>query len=109
EGPPALSGFRLTVGRPVLPMLAHSAASVSEAVGKLGPCAVEEKLDGIRVQVHRDGEEVRVYTRTLDDITDRLPELTAIARELRGERVILDGELIEKDERGRPRSFQEKA
>ncbi|WP_406360046.1 ATP-dependent DNA ligase [Streptomyces sp. NBC_00715] len=109
DGPEALSGFRLTVGRPVLPMLAHSAASVSEAVGKLGACVVEEKLDGIRVQVHRDGEEVRVYTRTLDDITDRLPELTAAARELRGERFILDGEVIALDERGRPRSFQETA
>ncbi|MFG2308042.1 ATP-dependent DNA ligase [Streptomyces sp. NPDC048566] len=109
EGPEALSGFRLTVGRPVLPMLAHSAASVSEAVGRLGACAVEEKLDGIRVQVHRDGPEVRVYTRTLDDITDRLPELTAAARKLPGERFILDGEVIALDGQGRPRSFQETA
>ncbi|MEW2167025.1 ATP-dependent DNA ligase [Streptomyces sp. NPDC007084] len=109
DGPEALAAFRLTVGRPVLPMLAHSAASVSEAVGKLGACAVEEKLDGIRVQVHRDGEVVRVYTRTLDDITDRLPELTSAARELRGERFILDGEVIALDEDGRPRSFQETA
>ncbi|MEU0433110.1 ATP-dependent DNA ligase [Streptomyces sp. NPDC006290] len=109
DGPGALDGFRLTVGRPVLPMLAHTAASVSEAVGKLGACAVEEKLDGIRVQLHRDGEDVRVYTRTLDDITDRLPELTAAALELRGERFILDGEVIALDDRGRPRSFQETA
>ncbi|MFJ3221887.1 ATP-dependent DNA ligase [Streptomyces sp. NPDC086783] len=107
EGPGALEAFRLTVGLPVLPMLAHSAGSVTEAVGKLGPCAVEEKLDGIRVQVHRDGHEVRVYTRTLDDITDRLPELTSSALELRGERFILDGEVIALDENGRPRSFQE--
>lgn len=84
DGPAALDRFRLTVGRPVLPMLAHSASSVAEAVEKLGGCAVEEKLDGIRVQVHRDGDVVRLYTRTLDDITDRLPELTAAARELRG-------------------------
>ncbi|WRZ94347.1 ATP-dependent DNA ligase [Streptomyces sp. NBC_01007] len=109
DGPGALDGFRLTVGRPVLPMLAHTAASVSEAVGKLGACAVEEKLDGIRVQLHRDGEDVRVYTRTLDDITDRLPELTAAAMELQGERFILDGEVIALDDRGRPRSFQETA
>ncbi|MFH0517707.1 ATP-dependent DNA ligase [Streptomyces sp. M41] len=109
EGPAALSRFRLTVGRPVLPMLAHSASSVAEAVGKLGACAVEEKLDGIRVQVHRDGDAVRVYTRTLDDITDRLPELTAVALELRGERFILDGEVIAFDDAGRPRSFQETA
>ncbi|MEU2270140.1 ATP-dependent DNA ligase [Streptomyces olindensis] len=109
DGPAALDRFRLTVGRPVLPMLAHSASSVAEAVVKLGACAVEEKLDGIRVQVHRDGDTVRLYTRTLDDITDRLPEVTSAARELRGERFILDGEVISFDESGRPRSFQETA
>ncbi|MEU9667649.1 ATP-dependent DNA ligase [Streptomyces bobili] len=109
DGPAALERFRLTVGRPVLPMLAHTASSVAEAVGKLGACAVEEKLDGIRVQVHRDGDTVRVYTRTLDDITDRLPELTSAALELNGERFILDGEVIAVDDAGRPRSFQETA
>lgn len=88
-------------------MLAHTATSVSEAVDKLGTCAVEEKLDGIRVQVHRDGDDVRIYTRTLDDITDRLPELTTTALELKGERFILDGEVIALDADGRPRSFQE--
>ncbi|MGX1128973.1 DNA ligase-1 [Streptomyces glaucescens] len=109
DGPAALDRFRLTVGRPVLPMLAHSASSVAEAVGKLGACAVEEKLDGIRVQVHRDGDTVRLYTRTLDDITDRLPEVTSAALELRGSRFVLDGEVIAFDEDGRPRSFQETA
>ncbi|MFJ3803088.1 ATP-dependent DNA ligase [Streptomyces sp. NPDC090088] len=109
EGPPALARFRLTVGRPVLPMLAHTASSVTEAVAKLGACAVEEKLDGIRVQVHRDGDTVRVFTRTLDDITDRLPEVTAAARELAGDRFVLDGEVISLDADGRPRSFQETA
>ncbi|MFE7270953.1 ATP-dependent DNA ligase [Streptomyces sp. NPDC057623] len=109
DGPAALARFRLTVGRPVLPMLAHSASSVSEAVGRLEACAVEEKLDGIRVQLHRDGDTVRVYTRTLDDITDRLPELTAMAQGLKGERFILDGEVIAFDAAGRPRSFQETA
>ncbi|MFF2513243.1 ATP-dependent DNA ligase [Streptomyces sp. NPDC058086] len=109
DGPGALDDFRLTVGRPVLPMLAHSATSVSEAVEKLGACAVEEKLDGIRVQLHRDGDDVRIYTRTLDDITDRLPELTSAAMELQGTRFILDGEVIALDEVGRPRSFQETA
>ncbi|MFJ7071317.1 ATP-dependent DNA ligase [Streptomyces sp. NPDC098781] len=109
DGPAALDRFRLTVGRPVLPMLAHSASSVAEAVDKLGVCAVEEKLDGIRVQVHREGDTVRLYTRTLDDITDRLPELTTVALELRGDQFILDGEVIAFDEAGRPRSFQETA
>jgi DNA ligase-1 len=109
EGPGALDRFRLTVGRPVLPMLAHSASSVAEAVTRLGACSVEEKLDGIRVQVHRDGDTVRVHTRTLDDITDRLPEVTAAARELPGERFVLDGEVISFAPDGRPRSFQETA
>ncbi|MFE5841621.1 ATP-dependent DNA ligase [Streptomyces niveus] len=109
DGPEALAEFRLTVGRPVLPMLAQTAGSVAEAVEKLAPCAVEEKLDGIRVQVHRRGEAVRVYTRTLDDITDRLPEVTAAALALEGDRLILDGEVIALDADGRPRPFQEVA
>ncbi|MGV9982608.1 ATP-dependent DNA ligase [Streptomyces olivaceus] len=109
EGPGALDRFRLTVGRPVLPMLAHSASSVAEAVGRLGSAAVEEKLDGIRVQVHRDGGTVRLYTRTLDDITDRLPEVTEAALALPAERFVLDGEVISLDASGRPRSFQETA
>ncbi|MFI6879037.1 ATP-dependent DNA ligase [Streptomyces sp. NPDC050400] len=109
DGPGALDAFRLTVGRPVLPMLAHSASSVGEALDKLAACAVEEKLDGIRVQVHRDADEVRVYTRTLDDITDRLPEVTAAAAGLAADRFILDGEVVSLDADGRPRAFQEVA
>ncbi|WP_103535115.1 ATP-dependent DNA ligase [Streptomyces sp. SM11] len=107
EGPGALAAFRLTAGRPVQPMLAHTAASVGEALEKLGPCAVEEKLDGIRVQAHRDGDRIRAYTRTLDDITDRLPELTAAVAALPADRFVLDGELIALGEDGRPRPFQE--
>lgn len=109
DGPGALEQFRLTVGRPVLPMLAHTASSVTEAVEKLGVCAVEEKLDGIRVQVHRTGDSVRIYTRTLDDITDRLPEVAGAALRLRGNRFVLDGEVISFDADGRPRTFQETA
>lgn len=109
DGPDALAEFRLTVGRPVLPMLAQTAGGVTEAVRRLAPCAVEEKLDGIRVQVHRTGDDVRVYTRTLDDITDRLPEVTAAALALDGDRFILDGEVIALDADGRPRAFQEVA
>ncbi|MBO1330538.1 ATP-dependent DNA ligase [Streptomyces sp. VRA16 Mangrove soil] len=109
RGPEALDDFRLTVGRPVLPMLAHSASAVVDALDKLGECAVEEKLDGIRIQVHRDGDEVHVYTRTLDDVTDRLPEVTSTVREFTGERFILDGEVIAFDGNGRPRAFQDVA
>ncbi|MEV6132149.1 ATP-dependent DNA ligase [Streptomyces violaceusniger] len=107
RGPEALADFRLEVGRPVLPMLAQSAKDLDEAMDRLGPCVVEEKLDGIRVQVHRDGEDVRIYTRTLDEITDRLPEVVTAARELAVDRAILDGEVILLDAEGRPRPFQE--
>ncbi|MFD4792914.1 ATP-dependent DNA ligase [Streptomyces anulatus] len=109
EGPGALGAFRLTVGRPVQPMLAQTAASVGDALDRLGPCAVEEKLDGIRVQVHRDGDRIRAYTRTLDDITDRLPELVTAVAALDARRFVLDGELIALGEDGRPRPFQETA
>ncbi|MFD4370390.1 ATP-dependent DNA ligase [Streptomyces sp. NPDC058486] len=107
EGLSALDRFTLRVGRPVQPMLAHTAGSVTEAVEALGPCVVEEKLDGIRIQVHRDGEEVRVHTRSLDDITARLPEVVAVVREVPSESFILDGELIALDPgTGRPAAFQ---
>ncbi|MCA6095918.1 ATP-dependent DNA ligase [Streptomyces sp. SCA3-4] len=108
-GPAALAEFRLEVGRPVLPMLAQSAKDVDEALDRLGPCVVEEKLDGIRVQVHRDGGTVRVYTRTLDEITERLPELTAAALDLPVASAVLDGEVIALDEAGRPHPFQDVA
>ncbi|MEU1542354.1 ATP-dependent DNA ligase [Actinacidiphila glaucinigra] len=106
-GPEALAAFRLEVGRPVQPMLAQTAKDVDEALDRLGPCALEEKLDGIRVQVHRKGEDVRVYTRTLDEITDRLPEVVSAARELAVDEAVLDGEVISFGEDGRPRAFQE--
>ncbi len=109
RGPDALGDFRLEVGRPVLPMLAHSAKNVNEALDRLGPCVLEEKLDGIRIQVHRHGETVRVFTRTLEDITDRLPEVVVAAGELAVDQAILDGEAITLDADGRPRSFQETA
>lgn len=108
-GADALGGFTLRVGQPVQPMLAHTAKSVGEALALLGPCAVEEKLDGIRVQVHREGQDVRVYTRSLDEITGRLPEVAELARTLPGERFILDGEVIGQTPDGRPVPFQEVA
>ncbi|WP_455357955.1 ATP-dependent DNA ligase [Streptomyces sp. SYSU K21746] len=109
RGPVALGDFRLDVGRPVQPMLAHTAKDVDEALDRLGPCAVEEKLDGIRIQVHRDGGSVRIFTRTLDELTARLPEVVAAALELETGRAVLDGEVIALDEDGRPRPFQEVA
>ncbi|WP_199547906.1 ATP-dependent DNA ligase [Streptomyces sp. N35] len=107
DGVAALDAFRLDVGRPVLPMLAKTAKDVDEAIDMVGACAVEEKLDGIRVQVHRDGDSVRVFTRTLDEITDRLPEVVAAAQELTATRAVLDGEVIALGPEGRPLPFQD--
>ncbi|MFJ6793365.1 ATP-dependent DNA ligase [Streptomyces sp. NPDC091268] len=106
DGAAALREVTLRVGQPVQPMLANTAKSVAEALAALGPCAVEEKLDGIRVQVHREGDDVRVYTRSLDEITARLPEVADLARSLPGERFILDGEVIGQSSDGRPVPFQ---
>jgi DNA ligase 1 len=107
QGRAGLAGFSLQVGRPVQPMLASTASSVDDAMEKLGEAAVEWKLDGIRVQVHRDGDEVAVFTRSLDDITGRVPELVATARSLPARQFVLDGEAIALRDDGRPRPFQE--
>lgn len=103
-----LESVGLEVGRPVMPMLASTSGSVAEALETLGGAAsVEYKLDGARVQVHRDGDDVRVYTRNLADITHRVPEIVAAVRSLPAERVILDGETLSLDEDGGPRPFQD--
>ncbi|GGZ98034.1 putative DNA ligase [Streptomyces spiroverticillatus] len=105
-----LSEFRLEVGRPVLPMLAQSAKTLAEAVQRVGAggCAVEEKLDGVRIQVHRSGGgEVRVFSRTLVEMTERVPEVVEVVRALPGGDLVLDGELLAVGEDGRPRPFQE--
>ncbi|WP_459982084.1 ATP-dependent DNA ligase [Nocardioides sp. AN3] len=109
-GEEALAEVGLDVGRPVLPMLASSAPTVSEALAKVGGAvAVDTKLDGIRIQVHRAGDEVIVATRTLEDITERLPEVVDLVRALPADRVVLDGEAISIGDDGRPRPFQETA
>jgi DNA ligase-1 len=106
----ALAEFALRVGRPLAPMLAASAPSVDEALDATGvPAAVDVKLDGIRVQVHRSGDDVAVFTRSLDDITPRLPEVVAAVRSLPARDIVLDGEAIGLDADGRPRPFQETA
>ena len=103
-----LDAVGLEVGRGVLPMLASTAGSATEAVQTLGRAAsVEYKLDGARIQVHRSGDDVRVFTRSLADITHRVPEIVAAARALPAERVILDGETLSLDEDGGPRPFQD--
>jgi DNA ligase-1 len=109
-GEGALATIGLEVGRPLRPMLAASAPDVASALAQVGEVAfVDGKLDGIRLQAHRDGEDVRLFTRSLDDITDRLPEVVDAVLALEGSRFVLDGEAIALDNRGRPRPFQETA
>jgi DNA ligase-1 len=106
DGAAGLSAFKLEVGRPVLPMLAQSADNVADALQRASPAAVEWKLDGARVQVHVLGREVRVFTRSLDDITARVPELVEMGESLGVSSVVLDGEAIVLREDGRPHPFQ---
>lgn len=114
EGEEALAAIRLEVGQPVMPMLASTAPDVATAMAALSPdgateVAVDAKLDGIRIQVHRDGDAVLVVTRSLDDITARLPEVVEIVRALPASRLVLDGEALALDEDGRPLAFQDTA
>ncbi len=106
-GAAALSEFTLRVGRPVGPMLAQTANGVSEALDRLGGEAVfEAKLDGARVQIHRAGGDVSIYTRSLDDVTARLPEVVEATLALPVEDLIADGEAIALRADGRPHRFQ---
>jgi len=110
EGRPSLEAVQLEVGRGLQPMLASTAASVAEAVDDLGLAAVEWKLDGIRIQVHRVGDDVRTYTRNLNDITERLPQVAELVRTFPAERLVLDGEALVVDPAsGRPVAFQDSA
>jgi DNA ligase-1 len=106
EGATALAAFQLEVGRPIAPMLASTAPDLEAALAKTGPAAVEWKLDGARIQVHRDGDSVRIFTRTLDEVTARLPEVVEAALALPARSFVLDGEAIALREDGRPHPFQ---
>jgi DNA ligase 1 len=103
----ALGQFTLRVGQPVGPMLAQTAAGVADALERLGGTAeFEAKLDGARVQIHRAGDEVSIYTRSLDDVTERLPEVVDAALALPVRDLIADGEAIALRPDGRPHRFQ---
>ena len=109
-GSAALARFGLQVGRPLKPMLAASEASIDEALAKFGgQAAVEWKLDGIRVQAHIADGAVRLFTRSLDDITDRLPEVVTALAALPVRDAVFDGELIALRADGRPYAFQDTA
>ena len=106
EGSEGLARFRLEVLRPVKPMLAQTAEDVATAIDRTGAAAAEWKLDGARLQVHRLGGEVRAFTRSLADVTDRVPEIVAAVLALPVEAVVLDGEVIALRPDGRPHPFQ---
>jgi len=106
EGEAGLAQFHLQIGRPLGPMLASPSASLDEAMEKVGEGAVDWKLDGARIQVHKDGDDVGIYSRSLDDLTARLPEIVAATKAAPAGRAVLDGEAIALRADGRPEPFQ---
>jgi len=106
EGDAGLSRFVVRLFRPVLPMLADSADDVRDALARLGEAALEFKLDGARIQVHKSGDEVRIYSRRLNEVTRAVPELVEVARALPARELILDGEAIALQPGGTPHPFQ---
>jgi ATP-dependent DNA ligase I len=107
DGADGLARFRLEVLRPVKPMLAQSADDLASGLERTGPAAAEWKLDGARLQVHRLRDEVRAFTRSLADVTDRVPEVVAAVRALPLDAAVLDGEVIALRADGRPYPFQD--
>ncbi len=106
EGAAGLARFQVELFRPIQPMLAQSADDVVDALNQLGEAALEYKLDGARIQVHKAGDDVRVFSRQLNDVTVAVPEVIAAARRLPWREVILDGEAIALRPTGAPLPFQ---
>ncbi len=106
QGRAGLSTFALTLFRPILPMLAKPAPDIDDVLGRMDQAAFELKLDGARVQVHKDEDEIRIYTRQLNDVTPAVPELVEAVRALPAKRLILDGEAISLRPDGSPLPFQ---
>jgi DNA ligase-1 len=107
EGDAGLDRYGLQLFRPIQPMLADSAPNVGDALQSLGSAILEWKLDGARIQVHRDGDRVAVYTRSLNDVTGAVPEVVEAVVALPARQVILDGEVIALTPDGRPLPFQD--
>ena len=108
SGEAGLAEVRLEVGRPVLPMLAATSADVASAVADVGLASVEWKLDGARIQVHRNGDDVRLFTRNLNEVTSRLPSIVAGVRAMPARSFVLDGEAMGwLEDETRPGVFQD--
>src|SRR6185503_7274097 len=106
DGDAGLAHYRIELFRPVQPMLADSAPTVADALSAGEPAAVEWKLDGARIQVHRRDDRVAVYTRSLNDVTEAVPEVVEVVTALPARELILDGEVIALAPDGRPQPFQ---
>jgi DNA ligase-1 len=106
EGRAGIDRFRIQLFRPIKPMLAQPADDIEDALGTLGRAALEYKLDGARIQAHKAGAEVRVYSRRLNDVTAAVPEIVAAVQGLPVREAILDGEAIALRPGGRPQPFQ---
>jgi DNA ligase-1 len=106
EGASGLAGFTVRLFRPVLPMLAGSTDTIEEALAELGEAALEWKLDGARVQIHKSAGEVRVYSRLLNEVTPAVPEIVEAVRRLPAHDLIVEGEAIALRPDGTPHPFQ---
>ena len=106
KGEAGLAQYQVQLFRPVQPMLAQPAEDIADALQYLGEMALEYKIDGARIQVHRSGDEVAVYSRRLNNVTAAVPEVVEAVRALPAKNFILDGEVISLDTQGKPRSFQ---
>ncbi|MBS1830975.1 MAG: ATP-dependent DNA ligase [Acidobacteria bacterium] len=106
QGESGLDIYRLQLFRPVQPMLAQPAESMEEAIAALGEAALEYKMDGARIQVHRSGNDVAVYTRQLNDVTAAVPEVVETVLAMPARELILDGEVLSFQPDGRPQPFQ---
>ncbi len=108
EGAAGLHGAELRLLSPMKPMLAEMADDLGEVLAEHGgQTAIEFKLDGARIQIHRDGDAIRVFSRRLSDVTESLPEIVAFARSLPAHRFLLEGEVVAVDHAGRPLPFQD--
>ncbi len=106
EGATGLAAVRLTLLRPIQPMLASIADDVASAVAALDAVSIEAKLDGARIQAHLSNGDVRIFTRNLKDVTDRLPDIVEIVAALPFSSLVLDGEVVALRPDGRPHPFQ---
>ena len=106
EGEPGLKKFDIQLFRPVQPMLAQPAEDIHEALSELGEAALEYKFDGARVQVHKSGDQIAVYSRSMNDVSAAVPEVVHAVRNMPASDLILDGEVLSLDPEGRPQPFQ---